>query len=76
MKAHIGVDYRIELGTDLEGFFAKAPRMHPNTSLFIGNGMRRPLGGGPGPLDAAIRWLGKLVDELAKSKAMEKIGRR
>jgi hypothetical protein len=53
-----------------------APRIHPNTSLFTGNGMRRPLGGGAVPLDAAIRWLDKLVAELAKSKAMEKIRRR
>lgn len=59
-------------GTTLEGFFAEA-RMNPNASMITGLicGMR--VEQIEDPLMQKIRYLDKLVDELANGKAMEKI---
>ena len=63
----------MDAGTDLKTFYAEAPRFHPNAKLIKGvvcgvrveeiedKTMRR------------IRYLDKLIDELAKGRAMEKI---
>lgn len=60
-------------GTDFETFFAKAPRMNPGRSLITGVicGMR--VEEIKEPLMQEIRYLDKLIDELARGKAMEKI---
>jgi hypothetical protein len=63
----------MDAGTDLKTFYAKAPRFHPNAKLITGvvcgvrveeiedKTMRR------------IRYLDKLIDELAKGRPVEKI---
>ena len=68
-----GLQQQIKRGNDFETFFAQAPAMNPNTSLITGVvcGVRVEEIGDP--LIKKIRYLDKLVDELAKGKAMEKI---
>ena len=68
-----GLRKQIGGDADLETFFAKAPRFNPNAALVTGVvcGVRvEDIGH---PLMRKIRQLDKLVDELAKGKAMEKI---
>ncbi|BEP33971.1 DUF2200 domain-containing protein [Variovorax sp. V59] len=68
-----GLERQIELENDFETFFAEAPAMNPNSSLIKGVvcGVRVEEVGDP--LMQKIRYLDKLVDELAKGKKMEKI---
>lgn len=63
-------------GTDFETFFADAPALHPNTALIKGVVCGVRVEEVEDPLMQKIRWLDKLVDELAKGKAMEKILRQ
>jgi hypothetical protein len=58
---------------DLETFFSQAPALHPNVSKITGVvcGVRIELI--EDPLMRKIRYLDKLVDELAKGRPMEKI---
>ncbi len=58
---------------DFREFFAKAPAMNPNTSLITGVVCGVRVEEIEDPLMQQIRWLDKLVDELARGKAMEKI---
>ena len=58
---------------DLETFFAQAPRLHPNSSLIKGVVCGIRVEEIKDPLMRKIRYLDKLIDELAKGKAMEKI---
>lgn len=60
-------------GTDLETFFAKAPRMNPNVDLIRGVVCGVRVEEIEDPLMQQIRWLDKLVDELARGKKMESI---
>lgn len=62
--------------TDIETFLTKAPRMNPARSLIKGVicGVRVEDIGDPVMRD--IRYLDKLVDELAKGRPMEKILRQ
>ena len=71
-----GLEQQIEQENDLETFFAQAPAMNPNCSLIKGVicGMR--VEEIEDPLMQKIRYMDKLVDELAKGKAMEKILRQ
>jgi hypothetical protein len=64
---------QIEAQTDFETFFAQAPAMHPNASLIKGVICGIRVEEIADPLMQKIRYLDKLVDELAKGKAMEKI---
>ncbi len=64
---------QIELGTDFEGFFGQAPGMHPNSALITGVVCGVRVEEVEDPLMRKIRYLDKLIDELAKGKAMEKI---
>ena len=59
--------------TDLETFFAEAPRLNPNVSKITGVICGYRVEAIEDPLMQKIRYLDKLVDELAKGKAMEKI---
>ena len=68
-----GLQRQIEQGKDFETFFAEAPAMHPNTGLITGVVCGVRVEEIDDPLMQKIRWLDKLVDELAKGKAMEKI---
>ena len=71
-----GLKMQVEQESDLETFFAQAPRLHPNSALIKGVvcGVRVEEIGDP--LIRKIRWLDKLIDELAKGKAIEKILRQ
>ena len=59
--------------TDFETFFAQAPRMNPARSLIKGVVCGVRVEDIEEPTMREIRYLDKLVDELAKGKAMEKI---
>ena len=67
---------QIEQGSDIETFFARAPAMHPNSSLIKGVVCGVRVEEMEDPLMRKIRYLDKLIDELAKGKAMEKILRQ
>lgn len=56
-----------------ETFFAEAPRFHPNASKITGVICGYRVEEIADPLMQKIRYLDKLIDELAKGKAMEKI---
>jgi len=62
--------------TSLEDFFAKAPRLNPSRSLISGVVCGVRVEDIEEPLMREIRYLDKLIDELAKGKAMEKILRK
>ncbi len=68
-----GLERQIGQGHDFETFFAQAPAMHPNTSLIKGVVCGVRVEAVDDPLMQRIRYLDKLIDELAKGKAMEKI---
>lgn len=59
--------------TDLETFFAEAPALNPSRSLIKGTICGVRIEEIEEPTMREIRYLDKLVDELAKGKAMEKI---
>ncbi|AYN69236.1 DUF2200 domain-containing protein [Euzebyella marina] len=59
--------------TDFETFFAEAPRLNPNVDKIKGVICGYRVEEIEDPLMQKIRYLDKLVDELAKGKAMEKI---
>jgi hypothetical protein len=71
-----GLRQQIEQESDLETFFAKAPAIHPNSSLIKGVVCGVRVEEIEDPLMQRIRYLDKLIDELAKGKAMEKILRQ
>jgi hypothetical protein len=60
-------------GADFETFFAEAPRMNPARALIKGMVCGVRVEEIEEPLMREIRYLDKLIDELAKGKAMEKI---
>ena len=61
---------------DLETFFAKAPDMNPSRTLIKGVVCGVRVEDVEEPTMREIRYLDKLIDELAKGKAMEKILRK
>lgn len=63
----------IDTKVDLETFFAKAPRMNPNARLITGVVCGVRVEEVADPLMKKIRWLDKLVDELAQGKKIESI---
>jgi hypothetical protein len=67
---------QIENKTDFETFFAQAPHLHPNVSKITGTICGYRVEDIEDKLVQKVRWLDKLVDELAKGKAMEKILRK
>ena len=66
----------LDAGTDLETFFAKAPRFHKNAALIKGVVCGVRVEEVEDETMRKIRYLDKLIDELAKGKAMDKILRR
>ncbi len=71
-----GLQQQIKQENDLETFFAQAPAVHPNSSLIKGVVCGVRIEDIDDPLMQKIRYMDKLVDELAKGKAMEKILRK
>lgn len=67
---------QIETQKDFETFFAEAPQLHPNASKITGVICGYRVEEIEDPLMQQIRYLDKLIDELAKGKAMEKILRQ
>jgi hypothetical protein len=67
---------QIEQENDFETFFAQAPAMHPNSSLIKGVVCGVRVEEIDDPLMRKIRYMDKLVDELAKGKSIEKILRK
>lgn len=63
----------LDLKTDLKTFFEKAPRINPNVSLIKGLICGYRVEEIEDELMRNIRYLDKLIDELAKGKKMEKI---
>jgi hypothetical protein len=71
-----GFQKQIEQGNDLETFFSQAPAFNPNSSLIKGVVCGIRVEEIEDPLMRKIRYLDKLIDELAKGRAMEKILRQ
>ena len=68
-----GLEKQISRQSDFETFFARAPAFHPKASLIKGVVCGVRVEEVQDPLMQKIRYLDKLIDELAKGKAMEKI---
>jgi hypothetical protein len=71
-----GLQKQIEQENDIETFFAQAPGIHPNSALIKGVVCGVRVEEIEDPLMKKIRYLDKLIDELAKGKKMEKILRQ
>jgi hypothetical protein len=69
----MGMQRQIDLGNDLEAFFAQAPAFNPNSVLIKGVVCGVRVEEITDPLMQKVRYLDKLIDELAKGKTMEKI---
>lgn len=70
------LDAQLAARTDFESFFANAPRLNPARLLVTGVVCGVRVEAVAEPLMREIRILDKLIDELAKGKAMEKILRK
>jgi hypothetical protein len=70
-----GLQKQIKKESDLETFFAEAPALHPNSALIKGVVCGIRVEEIKDPLMQKIRYLDKLIDELAKGKALDKIMR-
>ena len=70
------LDGKLEKGTDFETFFAEAPEMNPSRTLIKGVVCGVRVEEIEEPTMQEIRYLDKMIDELAKGKTMEKILRK
>ena len=68
-----GMKKAIDDGIDMETFFAQAPSMNPKASLITGLISGYRVENIDDPLMQNIRYMDKLVDELAKGRAMTTI---
>ncbi len=68
-----GLNRQLEQRADFATFFAEAPALNANTALITGVVCGVRVEQVEDPLMQKIRWLDKLIDELAKGKAMERI---
>lgn len=71
-----GLEKQIKKENDFETFFAEAPALHPNSSLIKGSICGVRVEEIEDPLVQKVRYLDKLIDELAKGKKIEKIKRQ
>ena len=71
-----GLEAELERQTDFETFFAEAPQPNPSRALIKGVICGVRVEDIEEPTMQEIRYLDKLIDELAKGKAMEKILRK
>ncbi len=74
--SHKKLEAQIEKRTDFETFFAEAPELNPSRTLIKGVICGVRIEEIEEPTMREIRYLDKLIDELAKGKAMEKILRK
>jgi len=70
------LEAQLEKKTDFETFFAEAPNMNPSRLMIKGVVCGVRVEEIEEPTMREIRYLDKLIDELAKGKAMEKILRK
>ncbi|NZA27780.1 DUF2200 domain-containing protein [Luteimonas sp. SJ-92] len=70
-----GLRQQIDKESDFQTFFAEAPAIHPNSALIKGVVCGVRVEDIEDPLVRNVRCLDKLIDELAKGKALEKIMR-
>lgn len=68
-----GLEHQIEAGVDYATFFAEAPCMNPARALITGKICGIDVATIADPVEQNARYLDKLVDELARGRAMEKI---
>ncbi len=68
-----GLQQQIEQQNDFETFFAQAPALHPNRVLIKGVVCGVRVEAIADPLMQKIRYLDKLIDELAQGKTLERI---
>lgn len=68
-----GLRAAIDDGRDLEAFFAQAPRMNPHASLITGVICGVRVEEIEDPLTQRIRYMDKLVDEVARGKKLSSI---
>jgi hypothetical protein len=71
-----GLQAQLAKGTDLETFYAKAPRPNPSRALITGVVCGVRVEDIEDPVMREIRYLDKLIDELAKGRPLEKILRK
>lgn len=71
-----GFEAQLEKQTDFETFFAEAPKLNPSRGLIKGVVCGVRVEDIEEPTMKEIRYLDKLIDELAKGKSMEKILRK
>ena len=71
-----GLEAQLAKQTDVETFFTKAPKPNPRRSEITGVVCGVRVEEIEDPLIQSVRYLDKLIDELAKGKAMEKILRK
>ena len=67
------LEAHLEAKTNFEDFFAQAPHLHPSRALIKGLICGVRIENIEEPLMREIRYMDKLIDELAKGRAMEKI---
>jgi hypothetical protein len=68
-----GLQQVLDGGTDFDAFFAQAPRLNADRALITGTVCGVRVEAVEEPLMREIRYLDKLVDELAKGRKMDKI---
>jgi hypothetical protein len=71
--SHEQLDAQIEARTNFEDFFAQAPGLNPNRGLIKGVICGVRIEEIEDPLMREIRYMDKVVDELAKGRPLEKI---
>jgi uncharacterized protein YdhG (YjbR/CyaY superfamily) len=71
-----GLETQLDNKTDFETFFAQAPQLNPSRALITGVVCGVKVQDIQEPVMREIRYLDKLIDELAKGKTMEKILRK
>lgn len=69
----VGLEEVLSDGRDFEKFFAQAPKLNPSRELIRGLICKVRIEEIQEPLMREIRYLDKLVDELAKGKSIDKI---
>lgn len=68
-----GIERQVERGVDYETLFAEAPRMNPDRALITGKVCGVDVAALTDPVERDARYLDKLIDELARGRAMERI---
>lgn len=71
-----GLEVQLEKQTDIEAFFVEAPQLNPSRALIKGVVCGVRVEDIEEPTMQEIRYLDKLIDELAKGKTMDKILRK